>query len=269
MLASRLNSARSPPARRSSKRASTTLIVLVGGKGLQRRGAWVLIGTPASEGEPDLTLVYLQAGAVLTQTEDPAALPADQDLGMPRLALLAMLATTLLLPVSVAAAASRAHAAHAAPRSTATRVARRHAPTGAASSGRLAARNPMALALALAERYWGAVPCGGRIVVALQSTVPAGLDRTSDAWVTFDSALGVNDLAAPPASYSHCTIGLARSQWPTAAAMRSDWGMFCLTVTHELGHLLGRSHSLAPGSVMAPVFTNESNVPSICRTSAP
>ena len=226
----------------------------------------LLIGIPAGEGEPDLTPVYLQAGAGLTPTEDPAAPPADQDLGMPRLALLAILATTLSFPASVAAAASRAHAA---PRSAGSRVARRHAPSRAAGAGRLAARNPIALALALAERYWGAVPCGGRIAIALQPTAPVGLDRTSDAWVTFDSAFGVNDLAAPPTSYTHCTIGLARSQWPTAAAMRSDWGMFCLTVTHELGHLLGRPHSLAPGSVMAPVFADESNVPAICRTSAP
>jgi hypothetical protein len=51
--------------------------------------------------------------------------------------------------------------------------------------------------------------------------------------------------------------------------MWSDWNMFCLTVVHEMGHLLGHPHSLAPGSVMAPVFTGESSVPSICRAERP
>jgi hypothetical protein len=29
--------------------------------------------------------------------------------------------------------------------------------------------------------------------------------------------------------------------------MESDWGMFCLTMVHEMGHLLGHKHSLTPG----------------------
>jgi Matrixin len=130
---------------------------------------------------------------------------------------------------------------------------------------KLARSGPVALATAVAERYWGAVPCAGQITVLANRPLPADLDPTTDAWVTFSSALGANNLLAPAATYTNCTISLAQWQWPSRASMQSDWNMFCLTVTHEVGHLLGHPHSLAPHSVMAPVFTNESNVPSICR----
>jgi hypothetical protein len=134
---------------------------------------------------------------------------------------------------------------------------------------KLASPDPVVRATAVAERYWGAVPCHGQITVLANRPLANGLEPTTDGWVTFNSSLGPSDLEAPASTYTQCTISLAHWQWPNRAEMEDDWNMLCLTVIHEYGHLLGHPHSLIPGSVMAPVFTNESNVPSICLATEP
>jgi hypothetical protein len=160
-------------------------------------------------------------------------------------------------------AVAGAHAAGDRHRGATKTAHRRSLQRRAIPSGR-AAREPVALATTLAERYWSAAPCAGQIAVQTDQPLPAGMEATTDGWVTFESSLGPNDLQAPASTYTGCTISLAHWQWPTRVEMAGDWNMFCLTVVHEMGHLLGYQHSLTPGSVMAPVFTNESDVPAIC-----
>jgi hypothetical protein len=144
-----------------------------------------------------------------------------------------------------------------------------HQPVTRNATPRAKAPAPVAVAAAAARRYWGAVPCQGQVKVLAQRPVLAGLDPTTDAWVTFDSALGANNLAAPASTYSNCTISFARWRWTTSASMLEDWDIFCTTMIHEIGHLLGRPHDLTPGSIMAPVFTDHSSVPPVCRATRP
>jgi hypothetical protein len=182
---------------------------------------------------------------------------------MPRLPLSAWLAAGLLL--GAGAVAQPARAAQRTGSGVKSVASTRHVRAQRAAVDGLAARNPPALAATLAERYWKAVPCGGQVTILAEQPPPVGSDSTTDGWVTFESPLGANDLHAPASTYTACTISLARWQWPTRARQAADWNMLCLTVVHEMGHLLGHPHSLAPASVMAPEFTNEEDVPAICR----
>jgi Matrixin len=141
--------------------------------------------------------------------------------------------------------------------------------TAAATSQATKATPPIARAISIAGRYWGTVPCGGQIKIVTQQRVPALVQHDADAWVTFQSSLGPDNLAAPATSYTKCTVHLGRFRWPTTTSMTQDWDMLCMTMTHEFGHLLGHPHNSIPGNVMNPVFTNYSSEPRLCRTDRP
>jgi Matrixin len=141
------------------------------------------------------------------------------------------------------------------------------APSAAAAKTR--AISPIALASSIAERYWDAVPCDGKIKILVAQRSPQILGQDADAWVTFSSSLGANNLAAPASTYRNCAIALGRWRWPTVATMVPDWDMLCMTMTHEFGHLLGHVHVTTPGNVMNPVFTNYNDEPRLCRTDRP
>ena len=146
------------------------------------------------------------------------------------------------------------------------------APSAAGATNQTTRRPaPVALASSSAACFWGTVPCDDRLKIVTQQSVPSTIvQHDADAWVdVLDSPAGANNLTAPAASYTSCTVHLGRHRWPTRSSMIQDWDMLCMTMTHEFGHLLGHPHNTAPGSVTNPVFTNYSSEPLLCRRDRP
>ena len=180
---------------------------------------------------------------------------------MKRLLIFAVIAAALLTSGSVTGVTSSPPASQS--RHVAAQTTHRLTTAMLAEVG---SRNPVSTATAIAEGYWGATPCRGQINVTANQPLFRGATADTDGWVMFNSSLGPDRLDAPASTYSACSISLAHWRWPTTTAIEKDWGMFCLTVTHEIGHLLGHKHTLAPGNVMNPVFTNGADVPAVCNS---
>lgn len=78
-------------------------------------------------------------------------------------------------------------------------------------------------ALQVAQAKWKRLPCGGLVVMERRA-----LDR-------FATARAVGP----------CTIAFDRARLSSL-----PWALFCTTVVHEIGHLLGIGHSIDRRSVM-------------------
>ena len=116
-----------------------------------------------------------------------------------------------------------------------------------------ATTNPITLARRLAERYWRATPCGGRVRVTSSATLPTKVadlainERLSDgkallfAWTTFDTPDGPNQIHASPSVYTDCTITLNATLWRSWQIDDANFQWLCDVITHELGHLFGQA----------------------------
>ena len=99
---------------------------------------------------------------------------------------------------------------------------------GAHHSAQHPTTDPVTLALALAERYWQAVPCDGKVTIGTSALEPA----------TVEVGAGVGHVAMW-APVGGCIVTLNTGYWPN---WRSDDALFqllCDGMTHEAGHLLG------------------------------
>jgi hypothetical protein len=126
--------------------------------------------------------------------------------------------------------------------------------------------DPLKLAESTADTYWGQPPCGGSVQVQWQQNVPSSAISGSEveAWVSFDTSIGMDNFAAPASQFTDCVLNINSNLWTSSASVIEGYPWFCQMIIHEFGHLTDHQHVTDPANVMYPVFT-EWNMPAACK----
>jgi hypothetical protein len=101
-----------------------------------------------------------------------------------------------------------------------------------------ATTNPVALALKLAESYWGGAPaCGAPVVVT------AGHQLANSDYEQTTSPEPANSVVEMWTQVQTCTITINASLWGSWHEDDEYFQWFCDAMTHEVGHLFGHLDS--------------------------
>ncbi len=125
--------------------------------------------------------------------------------------------------------------------------------------------DPVAYMRVLAPKWWGMQACARRYAVVSYSVAAInGMMVGGEAdWIGPD---GMNVETGNPALFHDCSLVIPANEYSSWNAIYDDWPNFCATFLHEYGHLIGRTHSVDPQSVMCPVGS-DATVPAACLKS--
>jgi hypothetical protein len=115
--------------------------------------------------------------------------------------------------------------------------------------------DPVALALALAERYWhGAPACGTPTIRTSSAQLP------SSAYESTTSPEPASSVVEMWTEVQRCTITINTSLWPGWHQDDEFFQWFCDSMTHEVGHLFGHPDSgqTNPASITYPFLSSAS-----------